>query len=50
VPPLDPATAKQLSYLRILGVQVPPTLTKKKAQHLINKAKAARRAIRNSKA
>ena len=48
VPPPDPATAGQLRYLRILGIQVPPTLTKKKAQHLINKTKAARRAVRNS--
>jgi len=41
--PPDPATAKQLRYLRNLGVPTTSTLTKKGAQRLINRAKAAKR-------
>jgi len=39
----EPATPKQLRYLRILRVPIPPAgLTKQDAQRLINRAKAAR--------
>jgi len=41
VPP-EPATAKQLRYLRILRVPIPARLSKKDAQRMINKAKGAR--------
>jgi ATP-dependent helicase IRC3 len=38
----EPATPKQLRYLRILRVPAPAGLTKTEAQRLINKAKASR--------
>jgi ATP-dependent helicase IRC3 len=38
----DPATAKQLRYLRVLQVPIPARLSKKDAQRMINRAKAAR--------
>jgi superfamily II DNA or RNA helicase len=41
--PPDPATTRQLRYLRILGVPTPLALTKKEAQRLINRAKAAKK-------
>jgi superfamily II DNA or RNA helicase len=40
--PADPATQKQLRYLRILRVPIPARLSKKDAQRMINKAKGAR--------
>jgi ATP-dependent helicase IRC3 len=39
VPPPAPATARQLRYLRYLGVKTLPALTKKEARRLINRAK-----------
>jgi len=44
LPPPAPATAKQLRYLRNLGVPIPPSLTKKEARRLINRARATKSA------
>jgi len=40
-PPPDPATARQLRYLRILGIRTSRAITKREAQRLINRAKAS---------
>jgi hypothetical protein len=43
-PPPDPATAKQLRYLRFLRVPMPRALPKKEARRLINRENAVKNA------